>query len=70
MSNQGTLNKDSENENIDKEVFKLLKSLSSNTEKNTYQILEDLKKKYKDSEIVELIFKKIFEKGNNLNMCY
>ena len=48
MSNQGTLNKDSENENIDKEVFKLLKGLSSNSERNTYQILEDLKKRYKD----------------------
>lgn len=66
MSNQGTLNKDSENENIDKEVFKLLKGLSSNSERNTYQILEDLKKKYKDSEIVELIFKKYKSKLNKV----
>jgi len=63
MSNQNaSLNKTSNrSDDIDKEVNLLMKK-NSNKQKSTYTILEDLKSKYKDEEIVESIMRKFNDK--------
>lgn len=56
MSNQGTLSKHSSgNDDIDKEVAKLLRSQGTSRQKDTYQILDDLKRRYKDSQIIDSV---------------
>jgi hypothetical protein len=56
------LNKSSNRgEDIDKEVSQLMKK-SSNKSRSTYSILEELKTKYKDEEIIDSIMKKYKEK--------
>ena len=67
MSNQGTLSKHSSgNDDIDKEVAKILRSQGTSREKDTYQILDDLKRKYKDSQIVDSILERYKNKLNRV----
>jgi hypothetical protein len=63
MSNPNTsLNKPSNrSDDIDKEVHLLMKK-NTNKQKSTYTILEELKTKYKDEEIVDSIMRKYNEK--------
>lgn len=63
MSNSNTsLNKSSNRgDDIDKEVNSLLKK-NSDKSKSTYSILEELKSKYKDGEIVDSIMRKYNDK--------
>ena len=63
MSNSNTsFNKSSNRgDDIDKEVHSLMKK-NSNKDRSTYSILEELKTKYKDEEIVDSIMRKYNEK--------
>jgi hypothetical protein len=67
MSNQNTLvNKaHGRSEDIDKEVQSLLKK-NTNKPKTNYAIVEELKQKFKDDEIVDTIMKKYSEKLNRV----
>jgi hypothetical protein len=62
MSNQNTFNKTSgRNEDIDKEVHNLMKK-NADRHKSTYSIIEDLKQKYKDEQIVDAVMSKYNDK--------
>ena len=63
MSNSNTsFNKSSNRgDDIDKEVHSLMKK-NANKDRSTYSILEELKTKYKDEEIVDSIMRKYNEK--------
>jgi hypothetical protein len=62
MSNQNTFSKTSgRTEDIDKEVAHLIKK-TGNKAKATYAIIEDLKQKYKDDQIVDAVMAKYNEK--------
>ena len=62
MSNQNTFNKTSgKTEDIDKEVNNLMKK-NADRHKSTYAIIEDLKQKYKDEQIVDAVMSKYNEK--------
>lgn len=62
MSNQNTFNKTSgRTEDIDKEVHNLMKK-NADKQKSTYVIIEDLKQKYKDEQIVDAVMNKYNEK--------
>ena len=67
MSNPNTsLNKSSNrSDDIDKEVHLLMKKNTDN-KKSTYSILEELKSKYKDEEIVDSIMRKYNDKMNRV----
>ncbi len=60
MSSSNTsFNKPSGNEDIDKEVANIFKK---NKQRSSYQLMEELRHKYKDEEIVDSIMKKYFDK--------
>lgn len=62
MSNQNTFSKTSgRTEDIDKEVAHLIKK-TANKAKTNYAIIEDLKQKYKDDQIVDAVMAKYNEK--------
>lgn len=62
MSNQNTFNKTSgKTEDIDKEVHNLMKK-NADRHKSTYAIIEDLKQKYKDEQIVDAVMSKYNDK--------
>lgn len=62
MSNQNTFNKSSSKmEDIDKEVQHLIKK-NVDKQKSTYTIMEELKQKYKDEQIVDAVMAKYNEK--------
>jgi hypothetical protein len=62
MSSQNTFNKTSgRTEDIDKEVHNLMKK-NADRHKSTYVIIEDLKQKYKDEQIVDAVMNKYNEK--------
>lgn len=62
MSNQNTFNKTSgKTEDIDKEVHNLMKK-NTDRSKSTYAIIEDLKQKFKDEQIVDAIMSKYNDK--------
>jgi hypothetical protein len=62
MSNQNTFNKTSgKTEDIDKEVQHLMKK-NADKPKSTYAIMEDLKQKYKDEQIVDAVMAKYNDK--------
>lgn len=63
MSNSNTTFNKSSNrgDDIDKEVYSLMKK-NTNKDRSTYSILEELKTKYKDEEIVDSIMRKYNEK--------
>lgn len=62
MSNQNTFNKTSDRtEDIDKEVQQLMKK-NADKSKSTYTIVEDLKQKYKDEQIVDAVMAKYNDK--------
>jgi hypothetical protein len=62
MSNQNTINKASgRTEDIDKEVQNLMKK-NTDRSKSTYAIIEDLKQKFKDEQIVDAVMSKYNDK--------
>lgn len=61
MSNQTIMNKTSERTDIDKEVLQLMKK-NADKQKSTYAIIEDLKQKYKDEQIVDAVMSKYNDK--------
>lgn len=62
MSNQNTINKTSgRTEDIDKEVNNLMKK-NTDRSKSTYAIIEDLKQKFKDEQIVDAVMAKYNDK--------
>ena len=62
MSNQNTINKTSgRTEDIDKEVHNLMKK-NTDRSKSTYAIIEDLKQKFKDEQIVDAVMSKYNDK--------
>jgi hypothetical protein len=61
MSSQPTMNKSGEKTDIDREVQNLMKK-NADKQKSTYVILEDLKQKYKDDQIVDAVMAKYNEK--------
>lgn len=63
MSNQNNMNKASERTDIDKEVHQLMKkNANPDKQKSTYAIIEELKQKYKDEQIVDAVMSKYNEK--------
>jgi hypothetical protein len=63
MSNQNNMNKASERTDIDKEVHQLMKkNANPDKHKSTYAIIEELKQKYKDEQIVDAVMSKYNEK--------
>jgi hypothetical protein len=69
MSNSNTsLNKSSNRgDDIDKEVYSLMKK-NVDRSRTTYSILEELKSKYKDEEIIDSIMKKYNEKMKRIRI--
>lgn len=61
MSNQNSMNKSSERTDIDREVQNLMKK-NADKQRSTYAIIEDLKQKYKDEQIVDAVMSKYNEK--------
>jgi len=61
MSNQNSMNKPSERTDIDREVHNLMKK-NADKQKSTYAIIEDLKQKYKDEQIVDAVMSKYNDK--------
>ena len=63
MSSQNNMNKTSERTDIDKEVHHLLKkNANPDKQKSTYAIIEELKQKYKDEQIVDAVMSKYNER--------
>jgi hypothetical protein len=63
MSNQNNMNKASERTDIDKEVHHLMKkNANPDKHKSTYAIIEELKHKYKDEQIVDAVMAKYHDK--------
>jgi hypothetical protein len=61
MSSSNTLTKTHGKEDIDKEVYNLMKK-NADKSKSTYAIIEDLKQRFKDEQIVDAVMSKYNEK--------
>ena len=61
MSSSNTLTKTHGKEDIDKEVYNLMKK-NADKSKSTYAIIEDLKQRFKDEQIVDAVMSKYNDK--------